>query len=273
MDRLRLAFLGGSTTFCAEVSEEALTWPALVAAGARSQRTHGSVDYVNAGVGGYRLEQSLLNLERRVAVLEPDVIFIYAATNDLTMDTRLLALEQGVYTGHGDKSSWLAEHSLAWYLIEKNLIMKARSGQARSERGRLQFDERMLSRQFDARLSQLCDAAKARSKLVVLMTFSTQGRRGQTAEELLQAFGTALYYMPYMTPERLLDAYDEYNRVIREVAARQGAVLLDVAHAVPGDPGQFKDSVHFSDSGSQAFAAAVLDALRASPEWLALLAE
>jgi lysophospholipase L1-like esterase len=49
--------------------------------------------------------------------------------------------------------------------------------------------------------------------------------------------------------------------------------LLDVAHAVPGDPGQFKDSVHFSDSGSQAFAAAVLDALRASPEWLALLAE
>src|SRR5512143_2051214 len=28
--RVRLAFLGGSTTFCAEVSSNAVTWPALV---------------------------------------------------------------------------------------------------------------------------------------------------------------------------------------------------------------------------------------------------
>lgn len=270
--RLRLAFLGGSTTFCAEASGDAATWPALVAQSLAAQLDGRAVDYVNAGVGGYRLEQLQVNLERRVAELEPDVIVIYEATNDLTKDTRELALAQGVYTGHADDLSWLAEHSLAWYLVEKNLLLRRRQSAALSAGGRVHFEPRELSRAFRARLANLCDAARRRARLVVLLTFSTHARRAQDATTLLEACNTSLYYMPYMTPELLLEGFDEYNRVIREVAAEQGVLLLDVASAVPGDSAHFNDSVHLKDAGCAALAEAVVAGLLAAPGFRELAA-
>jgi lysophospholipase L1-like esterase len=269
--RVRLAFLGASTTFCAEATSEQATWPALVAAGAASDRANGSVDYLNAGVGGHLLEHMRVNLEKRVAPYEPDVVFLYEATNELTRDTRELAVEQGVYTGHSDRASLLGEYSLAWYLIEKNLLLGRRRDGATRNAARVQFEPRELSRGYRARLEALCDAARARAKLVVLLTFSTQARREHDPARLADACNTAFYYMPYMTPELLLDGFDEYNRVAREVAAEKGVLLVDVAHAVPGDKQHFNDSVHFKDAGCAAFAAAVLERLRAEPRWRAIL--
>lgn len=269
--RLRLAFLGASTTFCAEAGSESSTWPALVAAGAAKDRTAGSVDYLNAGVGGHQLEQMRINLEKRVAPFEPDVVFLYEATNDLTRDTRELAVAQGVYAGHSDAGSTLGEISLTWYLIEKNLTLGKRKQGAAGETGRVRFEPRELSPGYRARLAALCDAAKARAKLVVLMTFSTQARRGQDPARLAQACNTSFYYMPYMTPELLLDGFDEYNRVAREVAAEKGVLLLDVAQSVPGDRVHFNDSVHFTDAGCAVFAAAVLERLRSDQRWTALV--
>jgi lysophospholipase L1-like esterase len=270
--RLRLAFLGGSTTFCAEATSEETTWPARVAAAVALQLPHGAVDYVNAGTGGYRLEQLLTNLEKRVAPLDPDVIFIYEATNDLTKDTRDVAVAQGVYSGHADEDSWLSSLSLTWYLIEKNLLLSSRQKEATQPGGVVHFEPRELSRNFRVALGTLVEAAQARSKLVVLLTFSTQARRGQEPARLFEACNTSFYYMPYMTPELLLDGFDEYNRVIREVAADKGALLLDVALAVPGDKEHFNDSVHLKDKGCAVFAQAVVAGLRASPQWRELVA-
>lgn len=269
---LRLAFLGASTTFCAEASCEEATWPARVAAGVAMQLPHAAVDYLNAGVGGYHLEQIQLNLERRVAQFEPDVIFIYEATNNLARDTRELAVAQNVYSGHADRESWLSEHSLTWYLVEKNLLMGSRKQGAGQGSAHIEFNPREVSGPFRERLSALVDAAKARASLVVLMTFSTQARRGQDPERLNEACNTSFYYMPYMTSELLLDTFEEYNRVVREVAAEKDVLLLDVAHAVPGDPEHFNDSVHFKDLGCAVFAQAVLAELRQQPRWRELIA-
>jgi lysophospholipase L1-like esterase len=270
--RLRLAFLGASTTFCAEVSSEEKTWPALVAASAASERRSGTVDYVNAGVGGFQVEQIKINLEQRVAPLEPDVIFIYEATNDLTKDTREVAIAQKVYTGHSDEESWLSGYSLTWYLFEKNRLLRTREALAAQKQAIVQLDLHELSRGYRARLESLCDAAKARSKLVVMLTFSTQLRRDQDPKRQIEACNTSFYYMPYMTPQLLLDGFDEYNRVIREVAAEKDALLLDVAFAVPGDKQHFNDSVHFKDEGCAVFAKAVTEGLQASPRWQDLIA-
>lgn len=269
--RLRLAFLGASTTFCAEASSEEKTWPARVAAAVALQFQVGGVDYINAGVGGYPLEKIKINLELRVAQFEPDVIFIYEATNDLTKDTRELALAQHVYTGHADEDSWLSEYSLTWYLIEKNLLLRTRNQGAREVQACIRFEPHELSRNYRTRLEALCDAALSRAKLIVMLTFSTQARRDQSLAQQFGACNTSFYYMPYMTPKLLLDGFDEYNRVAREVAAEKGALLLDVAFAVPGDKTHFNDSVHFKDEGCAVFAQAVVTGLRASPRWRELV--
>ena len=69
---------------------------------------------------------------------------------------------------------------------------------------------------------------QARRLLVVaIATHSHKVRRDQSEEDQLRAANTALYYMPYIATKELIDAYDEYNLVIREVGRETNAMLID----------------------------------------------
>jgi lysophospholipase L1-like esterase len=263
---VRIAFLGASTTFCAEASSDAATWPSLVCDRLRERFPGASFDYVNAGVAGYTMAQTRLGLAHRVAPTEPDVIVIYHATNDLTRNSREEARRQGVYRGHADQSSWLADWSLAWYLVGKNLLLRTREQAARSGEGRLEVDAEALAAPFRDELRALVDEARERAELVALATFSHRARPEQTPEERFEACSTSLYYMPYMTPDGLLESFAAYNRVIREVAREKGVLLLECAEAIPGDGVHFNDSVHFTDAGCAAMAECVAAGLAAAPE-------
>ena len=262
---VRIAFLGASTTYCAEVSGDEATWPSLVTAGLNTRLAPARFDYVNASSPGWTVTESRTNLAIKVAPLEPDVIVIYHATNDLTRNSRRLAQAQGVYRGHSDQTSALGEVSLAWYLLEKNLLLRRRTRAARDNVGRLEVDVEALSQPFRRDLTALVEEAAKHAERVCLVTFSTQARRGQSEEALYAACVTSLYYMPYMTPEGLLSGFAAYNGVIREVAAEHDALLIEAELAVPGDSEHFNDSVHFKDAGARAMADAVLEALVADP--------
>jgi lysophospholipase L1-like esterase len=270
--RVRIAFLGGSTTYCAEVSSDAATWPARTCELLAQEVPGCTLDFVNGGVPGYTLEEIQTNLEQRVARFAPDVIVFYEATNDLTRDTRELARAQGVYTEHADRDSWLSRVSLAWYLVEKNLVLRRRQSSAVSGVGRVRFDPRELSRGFEQRLRRFVATARERAKVVALVTFSIHARREQGADEQLAACNTSLYYMPYMTPALLLDGFAEYNRVIRQVATETGVLLIEAAESVPGDSQHFNDSVHFKDAGADAMARVVADGLKRSGQLAGLCA-
>ena len=256
--RIRLAFLGASTTFCAEATGLESTWPHLVVEGLRAAEPGLEFDYVNAGVGGFTTRESLANLEHRVAAFEPDVILYYEATNDLTADSRRLAEEAGLYRRGEGEHARIGNWWLTYYLIEKNLRQFLAP---REERAKLRFEPRELSRGFEERLTRLAQAARARAPVVVLVTFAVQLRRDQTPEALRNAAASALYYMPFLEPASLLDGYEEYNRVIRAVAAETGAILIEGETGIPGDPEHFADSVHFRDPGSRIQAERILRGL------------
>jgi hypothetical protein len=55
---IRVAFLGSSTTFCAEVSGNDATWPHLVWSQLKQRYPQAKFDYVNAGVVGFTLEST-----------------------------------------------------------------------------------------------------------------------------------------------------------------------------------------------------------------------
>jgi lysophospholipase L1-like esterase len=264
--RLRLAFLGGSTTFCAEVSSDGATWPSLVRAELARRFPDADLDYVNGGAAGYSTEQSLANLRFRVAPLGPDVLVIYHATNDLTQDSRRLAVAQGLYDPGDAEEGWLARHSLLWNLLAKNLRF-GRGGSSRT----LSYDARELSRPFDERLRALIAEARATGALVAVATFSHQARADQTPEVRREACRSSLYYMPYLTPDDVLALFAEYNRVIREVAAEEGALLIGSEDAIPGDSVHFNDSVHFKDPGAHRMAERVSTVLAESPDFRALV--
>ena len=251
---VRLAFLGGSTTFCAEVSGNDQVWPHLVWKRIQVDFPKTKFDYINGGVPGYTLSSSLKNLQHRIAPLKPDVIVIYHATNDLSGETRDIAKKMGLYKEFHTKPSWLERQSLLWHLVRKNLQII----QVQQEVGRGVDRLRTLPDGFGAgfrrELETLIGEAQKLAKLVVVVTWTQQIRKDQPAEQKLKAAASALYYMPFMTPESLLEAYQLYNQGIREVAHRTGALLVEGENSIPGDDTHFNDTVHFKDAGSHAMA-------------------
>jgi lysophospholipase L1-like esterase len=262
---VRIAFLGASTTWCAEVSGNDKVWTHLVAEDLTRAFPGANVDYVNGGVPGYTAKSSLKNLEFRVAPLQPDIIVIYHATNDMSAELRRLAVEKGVMAqGPVDAPSWMAKQSLLWNLAEKNLRIWLAQRKVEANVGRLDVDAATLGESFRRDLTALVLAARQRAKVVAVATFSAQLRADQTADQQLQAAASALYYMPFMTPKGLLGGYARYNDIIREVARVTGAVLIEGEHDIPGDARHFADSVHFTDAGSRAMATRISRALAAN---------
>jgi hypothetical protein len=121
----------------------------------------------------------------------------------------------------------------------------------------LEVDLARLDAPFRRELEDLVTAAQERARRVVLVTFAHRARPGQDAEQLLAACENSLYYMPYMTPEGLLESFRSYNRVIREVARSTGCLLVEGEEAIPADGEHFTDSIHLSDAGARALAGAV----------------
>jgi lysophospholipase L1-like esterase len=274
--RLRLAFLGGSTTYCAEVSSDQMTWPYLVVAEIKKRFPDLNIDFVNGGVPGYTTRSLKPYLEKRVARFRPDVIVIYEASNDLSVNSSALAREQGV-TNRTDEQSmgWLSSRSLLLYLVEKNLAVLRQQHPflGGGTQPKIAIDQARLDAMYRSDLTALVEASKQVADLVVTVTFAPRLRTDQSSKELRAAAITSLYYMPYMTPEAILEGFQHYNRIIRSVAAEEDTLLVGDEDSIPADAVHYKDSAHFTDAGSMLMAKRVADALLSSPRFLELVKE
>ena len=67
---VRIACLGASTTFCAEVSSNHQTWPYLLQQKLRQAYPGVNIEVVNGAVGGYVAADNLKNLEHRVLLFK-----------------------------------------------------------------------------------------------------------------------------------------------------------------------------------------------------------
>jgi lysophospholipase L1-like esterase len=263
---VRIAFLGASTTWCAEVSGNDYVWPHLVTSSLAGAFTKVRFDYVNAGVPGYTMSSLLKSMQYRVAPLQPDVIVIYEVSNNLSGEMRELAAKRGIIPeAKVQQLTWPSRYSLLWYLVEKNLLVLQAQHTAQASQGRLEVDPGTLGEEYRQSLTQLVRAAQQNAKLVAVATFSIQLRRDQSSEQQMRASQSAFFYMPFATTHLLLDGYQRYNQIVREVAKETGAMLIEGEDDIPGDPAHFTDTVHFTDAGSRAMAQRISRALISSP--------
>ena len=261
-DRLRIGFIGASTTYCAEVSSDKKVWADIVVTELKSHFPAISIDYINGGVSGYTTQTSLVNLEKRVMPLNPDVVVIYHATNDLSQETRNLAEIAGLKKINLEKeASWLGRYSLLWQLAEKNLALISLQSTS-NKNDILNFDPQEIGEDFRQNLEKLVDLAyEEGARLVVLVTFSTYLRDGMTVNQQNSAMISARYYMPYISVQDYSASFKRYNQIIREVAEKKRVLIVENENSIPGDSQHFNDSVHFKDLGSQLQADRIVSAL------------
>lgn len=269
--RIRLAFLGASTTFCHEASDEAHTWPALVHAAMQEKHPDVEIDYINGAISGWSMPVIRRAYAKDISPLRPDIVFVYEATNALSLDTRALAMAQGLVDEAPDKVTVLGQYSLFFGLLEKNYKVWRRSAGATSGEAKLRFDPRELSARYKEELRALVDAIVADGATPVLVTFAPRLRPDQSELEQTAAMITTAYYMPYLGVEGALKGFDAYNQRMREVSQETTSPLVEDIDAIPGDAAHYTDSVHFTDQGAAAMAARVSKVVLASPRIAAVL--
>ena len=248
---IRIATLGASTTFCAEVSSDAATWPHRMQEALQRAHPEISIQVINAGVPGYIASDSLKNLQLRVLPLDPDLVIYYEANNDLAVDTRRLARSRGLIpASDAGVSQMLARHSLLFDLVRKNsrIWIAGRTDWV----GKLDSLPQDLPQKFIGMLADIRHELDRRGIGMVTSTFFVKYRRNQPADVQQHNASGVFYYMPWMTLNGLLDGIDMYNDAIVDFSQARSIPVIDDRDSITGDDEHFADWIHFSDAGAAA---------------------
>jgi lysophospholipase L1-like esterase len=254
---VRIACLGASTTFCAEVSHNHKTWPHRLQEKLAEAYPGVTFEVINTAIGGYTAAENVKNLTHRVLPLDPDLAIYYEGNNEITKDTRQLALDRGLIASANPRSftNTVASYSLLFDLTYKNLtILAGRRKAAAAAAATIDRVPPDLPQHFIGLLDEMRGKLAAKNVPLVLSTFIVKFRRNQPRDVQLANADVEFYYMPWMSIDGLLDAMDTYNKAILDYAATNRLPVVDDREAVPPDAEHFSDCMHFVDKGAEAMA-------------------
>ncbi len=261
----RLVVLGGSAVFDLNASQ-GQDWPRLLEADLRD-RGLVDVEVINAGIPGHASTDALGRLITRIWSLEPDVVLLYNAWNDikyfrdLSPESPLISLVEPHDPDANPFHSYRG--SLDWLLSRSQLYVKLRNvyylrkhrpglegGQTARELA-TSYDD-LGVRQYRLNVELFVAASRKIGALPVLMTQASLVSPS-TPEEAREEIA---YDYPGLHHEALARAFGECNDVVRDVARETGAALIDPAGSLSGRPELFADHVHTTGEGSAALAEA-----------------
>lgn len=255
---VRVACLGGSSTYDTEIDDSSLAFPAQLERVLRDEYGRADVEVVNCGVPGYASWESLVNLQFKVLPLDPDLVIVYHATNDV--HTRLVPPEQYRPDNSGYRKSWTQDlrwwdHSLVLHAIGVQAGFSQRNnvpGWVRVGEGRAPRDKREAwldanpPRYFRDNLENIAVLARHRGADVLLTSWAYSPHEDDYAAEAAYQRG-----------------FREHNTVSREVAAKLSLPFFDFAQVMPLDDELWDDGRHNTAAGArrkaELFAAFLVD--------------
>jgi lysophospholipase L1-like esterase len=283
---LRVIALGGSSTFCYEVSDDAHTWPARLEA-RLAQELGVPVEVINLGLPGYDAANSKVNYLFTGRALHPHVVLVYHTWNDMKLIRSVDAsamLPRDALSGRSGASTnvsplarflwdtqvsqrvrraYLALRDGAWENYYGSLEGRGRDADAPiGDRGWRWFRQNFVDVVRFAHGDGVLPVVISEATLAHPEALRDTARRATIRNELLD-----------MTLPRLVETWPETVRVLRDVAEREGAVFVDGYAAVPGDPDHLRDHVHLTDRGADRLAEAVATTLVKDERFRAVVAQ
>ncbi len=219
-----------------------------------------NIKVINAAVPAWNTTQSLIQLLTRAIHLSPDVIVVYHAINDaFQRDDKWLkdlpAVDYRRYNGVLENSSLL-------YVFVRNHLRNAfqslallRPGPSLAKPADLAGRMRETAI-FRSNIEHFAAIAKHRGIKLVLITMPLNHDEKLDVEANRRRAG--LFYASGDQFLFLTEKVGIHNQILREVATKENATLIDVAATdFSKAAANFVDLCHFSDGGAQTFAEAV----------------
>jgi len=264
-DKYRIVCFGDSITF-GEDLPYAQAYPAVLEDLLRQRHPNLDVVVINSGIRGHTSVQGLRRLERDVLWYQPHVVLTAFGVNDGNLGYWPL---DPVRERHvcGDSSLQgrlfpLLRHSHLWLTLRgrtrrllRRLGWRARPVEIQRES---EPKPRVSRRGFEIAQERLASRIRENGHAALFLMTTTPVTEAFHAER-----GPAQH-------QRQLAIYDAYNRVIRDVAAKHGAYLLDLC-AIFANHSRTElawaiaeDGVHLTAAGERLVALNVLQALEES---------
>ena len=266
----RIVSLGGSTTYGAFLDSYEKTYPHQLQLALVNEYGLDQVEVVNAGVQLYSSWESSVNFMLRILDLEPDLITVYHAVNDL--ETRLVSPE--VYSGgYEARGTWrLPDEALPASALQR-LVMHKLGHSVQLQFGlndyfaiadhigkcRVATDlPEPVCRTLDISVEDLFHAnppiyfARNLGNIV-----SVAEPLGIEVLLLTWAYSPYKYDTPFgdvMIHEVFQREIANHNQIIRELAAARGTLFLDLAEQMPVDREYWFNGMHKTLAGTQEMA-------------------
>ncbi len=125
-------------------------------------------------------------------------------------------------------ASFLSQYSQAIDLLFKNIVIGMRQKQSKGALKLTEFPE-TYAMPFITHLDSIRQKCEKIGAPLIIFTFCTKFRRKQTLEQRLANMNTALYYMPWMSPDAFFYTFELFNRKMFEFAQKHKNVYIDFA--------------------------------------------
>jgi lysophospholipase L1-like esterase len=252
----RVVCIGGSSTYDNDVRDDSLTWTAQLERILREDYRRPEIHVINAGYGGYTTWESVNNLQFRVLDLEPDLVIIYNATNDVK--ARLVPPEAYRRDNTARRRAWRQDlrwwdHSLFLHYLGVRWGFSQRSHLA----DWVNVPKREENESFETLAANPPIYFRANLESMVAIA------RQHGAEVLLTSWAWSPHLDDYASEALFQQGFREHNEVSRRVALENDVPFYDFAAEMPQDPEYWSDGRHSSEKGARRKAelfAAFLDA-------------
>jgi lysophospholipase L1-like esterase len=259
-DVYRIVAIGGSTTFAVYLPHHQ-SYPVYLQQQLREQLGIDKIEVINAGMTGSTSAESLHRMFTQVLPLDPDMVVIYHAYNDLF--PRVFSGFRDVYY-HFRKSTPNnppgMSRFLVWRLALRALNPMAFAGDfdlaaivwqlqnlPDSDSDRMENFYTSDSSAFEQNMTQIIKVLRANDIQPVLATFAIKP--------------DVLHWNDYIPPFLWEEGIRENNAAIRRVAERFEVPLVPFAEAAEGKPGRniwrgksekccYSDSIHMTSGGN-----------------------
>jgi len=224
-------------------------WPEFATRALQAASSARPIDEVNLSLSGYSSHQGRVLAQRYGARLAPDLVAVYFGWNDHWLAWGAVDADK-----HIDASFERVYRSSRLLQAARKLVDSVRGATpVPLESTRVPIEA------YRANLSAICADFRAQGSVVVLLT----------APSAIDLTGVADYLLsrPFARDaESVGRLHREYNAVVREVAAANGAPLLDLEREFEGRGDRarlfLRDGIHLSDEGKAAVAQRFAEVVR-----------